>query len=147
MEGGHKAVTLNGGIGEGLVTPENLRELRLSLAESFRVFGFTLKNAIYPQSKRGFSKPYVIALEQGKRPITPEISTAFQRIAAAHDDVDPTTATAITATVYATENIGGALVTGCAVECARPGCKVRFVKTNPAQKYHSKWCRNQMKRG
>jgi len=120
-----------------------LKELRLSLSESFRVFGITLKRALDPQARRGFSKAYIIALESGKRKITPDIEIAFWRIAAAHDGVDPTTATASALTVYATENIGGALVTGKAVPCARPGCPVKFVKTNPAQKYHSPWCRKQ----
>jgi len=128
------------------VMPSDLKELRLGLPASFRVFGLILKRAIDPKARQGFSKAYVIALEQGKREITPEIAQAFWRIAAAHDEVDPTTATARTVSVWAIHDIGGALITGKAVECARPGCPVRFVKTCPAQKYHSAHCREQQRK-
>lgn len=125
------------------VTAVDLKRLRLDLPASFRVFGLILRRAIEPRARRGFSKAYVIALEQGKREITPEIAAAFWRIAAAHDEVDPTTATARTVSVWAMHDIGGALIAGKAVKCFRPGCPVRFIKTSPAQKYHSPHCRVQ----
>lgn len=125
------------------VTSSDLEKLRQELSQSFSVFGLTLKRAMVRQAKKGLSKPYVIDLCSGRRAITPEIARAFWRIAAAHDGVDPTTATAQAVTVYAVHDIRDALITGKAQKCARPGCPIRFVKTHPRQKYHSPFCGEQ----
>lgn len=128
------------------VMASDLESLRLELSASFSRFGLVLMRALNPQAKRGFSKSYTIALCKGQRPITPDIAKAFWRIAAAHDDVDPTTTTAQAVTVYATESIAGALVTGKAQPCARPGCQVRFVRNAPNQLYHSRQCQRKANR-
>jgi hypothetical protein len=103
----------------------------------------TLKRALQPRASKGFTRQYVHRLETGQDVITPEIATAFWRIAAAHDSVDPSIATTHPAQVYALNPIDGALVAGAARDCARAGCSVRFVPTHPRQKYHSVWCREQ----
>jgi hypothetical protein len=40
-------------------------------------------------------------------------------------------------------NIAGALITGKARPCKRPGCRVRFVPNSGRQEYHNAWCREQ----
>ena len=129
-----------------LVSPDQMKELRLALFQSTRQFGVTLKRAINPSSRRGFSHVYIMALESGKRKITEALARAFWRIASAHDDTDPDIATAQIVTLFAMENIKDALVTGHSRRCARPGCPVVFFPHHPQQKYHSIWCRERVGR-
>lgn len=122
------------------VFPENLTELRKALGLSYSGFGKLLWEAHAGGRRKPYSKPYIIALENGSRVITPGIALAFLRLAAAQDEVDPLTLTATEQTVYAEHDIAGAVVLGEAKLCARPGCRVRFVGVRQ-QKYHSIACR------
>lgn len=123
--------------------PANLKSIREATEQSLRIFGQTLKKALDPTATDGFSKSYILQLEDGRRPCTPALEQAYRRIAAALDDSDPALATARETMVYATNDISGALITGKAIQCARPGCKVRFVPNNPLQKYHSPDCQRE----
>lgn len=122
------------------VFPENLTEFRKHAGLSYREFGILLWQAEAGDRKQPYSKPYVIALEKGQRPLTPAVEIAFLRLAAAQDDTDPLALTVTAQTVYAVHDIGGAVVLGKVKPCARPGCPVKFVGT-PTQKYHSAHCR------
>jgi hypothetical protein len=122
-------------------TSSDLNSLRQELSQPFSKFGLTLARAINRKATRGLSKSYVIKLCRGQRVITPAIARAFWRIVAAYDEIDPAIATLREVAVQAEYDIAGALVSGPAVPCARPGCRVRFVKTHPLQKYHSPYCR------
>ncbi len=126
------------------ITSEMLKSLRLELRKSLSVFGVLLAKAAGRDNP--YTKQYIARLENGQDAITPKIADAFWRMAAATDDTDPETATAQPCTVYASHNLEGVFIAGQAVECARPGCKVRFVKLNPFQKYHSPYCREQAKK-
>lgn len=128
------------------VSLDTLKALRLELGQSIRCFGLTLKRAVNPKAENGYSHAYILALESGKRPLTPDLAKAYQRIMAAHDGADPDAAVSQPMTVYAANDIAGCVVTGSARQCARPGCRVRFVPHNPAQRYHSAWCRKQINR-
>jgi hypothetical protein len=125
------------------VSPNDLKELRLGLNQSLGKFGRML--AVEVGRPDPYTRQYVSDLEQGRWRIPPLVAEAFWRIASAADGVDPDV-NAHPASVLARYEINGALVGGAAVGCARPGCKVRFVKTSNAQKYHSAWCRKQVKR-
>lgn len=141
QEAGNKPVT-NGLVWQmGQITRDDLKNLRTGLGESYSQFALTLKKAIEPNATRGFSKTYIIQLEQGKRDITPEIQKAYWLIASAHDGVDPLLANAQQVTVWSVNEIAGALVLAKAKECAKPGCKVRFVPTVPWQRFHAAGCR------
>lgn len=139
--GVHKAFTMT----VSRPNASDLDKLRLDLPASFRDFGLILKRALDPKARRGFSRSYVFALCQGQREITPEISKAYWLIVSALDDTDPTIALVRSVNVWATNDISGVLITGQAVQCARAGCPVRFIRTSPAQKYHSPYCREQYK--
>ena len=123
------------------ITPENLKSLRLELGKSLAAFGVILARSA--GKKRPYTKQYIARLEKGQDAITPELAAAFWRLAAAADDTDPLTATAQKCTVYAAYNLEGVFIAGQPVECARPGCSVRFVRLNHFQKYHSPYCRRQ----
>lgn len=127
------------------MTGSDLRSVRQELSQSLAEFGRELAKAIHgPRSPKGpYSRQYIARLERGQDPITPAIQRGLQRIMAAIDEADPDTTTAQAVTVYATQSIGGSLVTGKAQPCARPGCRVKFVPTHPRQKYHSAHCRLQ----
>lgn len=122
--------------------PSNLKAIRTALGQSLREFGRTLKKAVDPSDTIGYSNSYIIQLEDGRRNCTPELERGYRRIAAAFDETDPDLATAKAVTVYATSDIGGALVMGEARQCARPGCPVKFVPTSNFQKYHNRRCRD-----
>lgn len=123
------------------IDPASLKALRLDLGKSLSGFGVLL--AKEAGKKKAYSKQYIARLERGQDAITPEIAAAFWRMAAAADGTDPDTATAQQYSVWAAYNLAGVFVGGAPVECARPGCKVRFVRLNPFQKYHSPHCRAQ----
>ena len=95
------------------------------------------------KAKRHISKPYLIAMEQGKRPIPDDVERALWRLVAIHDEADPDIYNARQVTIRTTRNItAGAVITVDSRKCARPGCQESFVPSNPAQKYHSVFCRN-----
>lgn len=119
------------------VTADNLNALRLDLSVAFRVFGEVLGAAL---NHKPFSKSYTVALCNGKKPITQEIARAYYRIASAQDDTDPDIGETVIVQVHARPEIAGALVTGKAIKCDRPGCPVKFVKHHPSQRFHSPYC-------
>jgi uncharacterized protein (UPF0179 family) len=114
--------------------------VRLGHPASFRNFAEILSAEL----GRHISKPYAIALEQGKRPIAEDIERALWRLAAKQDHKDPAVINARSVSVRTTRKIAeGAIITVDSKPCARVGCPESFVPSNPAQKYHSPYCREQ----
>lgn len=127
---------------EAIQSAKMLKELRTERQDSFAKFAATL-SAI---TKRRISKPYFIAMEQGKRPITVEVERALWVLAAIHDKADPDIYNARQVVIRTTRQISaGAIITVDSKRCARPGCQECFVPSNPAQRYHSPYCRSQYK--
>jgi hypothetical protein len=128
------------------VTSEMLKSLRLSLCESGSVFGLTLRRAIDPHVKVGYSRQYISRLEHDKDIITPEIEGAFWNIATAMDNVPAAVGGAVSVSVLAQPGqiTNGALIkrSPCmrSKHCARPGCAVVFVGPG---KYHDEECRRE----
>ncbi len=126
------------------VDPMMLKSLRQELSESLTEFGLTLKRAIDPHAKRGFTRQYISRLEHGQDVITPEIEAAFYSIAGVLDDVPAGIGGAAHIRLLAAPGQipeGAFIPRGAkAVRCARPGCSVVFVKTHPAQRYHDPEC-------
>lgn len=126
------------------ITPHDLKSLREELKESLSEFGMTLKRAIDPKAKFGFTRQYISRLEKGKDVITEPIQQAFFKIAATFDGVRPGVAGAVSRTVMAQPEIpDGVLIPASAkaVKCAKPGCQIMFIKTHPRQKYHDPKCK------
>lgn len=126
-------------------TPFLMRAIRETLKESLAEFGWTLKRAVEPKAQYPYSKTYISLLESGEKPITQIIDSGLANIAGVLDDVPAGLAGAVKFEIYAQPGqvrAGAFLpVTGEVVKCARPGCGVWFIKTNPAQKYHHPDCR------
>lgn len=120
-----------------------LRAVRLERRDSFSKFSLALSAVV---GKR-ISKPYIVALEQGKRPITPAIERALWRMAALLDSSDPDIINARPISVRTTYAVSeNALITTDSKPCARPGCPENFIPRHPSQKYHSDFCRRQYER-
>lgn len=125
-------------------SPEMVRSVRFELGQSLSEFGLTLKRALDPRAKSGFTRQYISRLEHGQDAINAELAGAIWDIAARLDQVPAGTGGAVVARVMAQPGQipedsfipRGAKV----VQCARPGCRIRFLKTHPRQKYHDKEC-------
>lgn len=127
---------------EGAGPAELLRAVRLDRLESFSEFARLLSGLI----GKHISKPYLIAMEQGKRRVSAEIECVLWRLAAQRDGKDPDVMHARAVSIRTTHRIAeGAIVTVDSKPCARPGCQESFVPSNPAQKYHSPYCRENYK--
>ena len=116
----------------GSVDPIMLKTLRTSLSESLTVFGFTLRRAIDPYAKDGYSRQYISRLEHGRDAITTEIAAAYWNIVAIQDDVPAAVGGAVTVQILAQP---GQLTPGTLIKrsptmhskhCHRPGCPVIF---------------------
>lgn len=143
QEGVKKAVDINNWISSA-PSPEMVRSVRQELGQSLTEFGLTLKRALDPRAKLGFTRQYISRLEHGQDAISLELAGAIWDIAARLDQVPAGTGGAVVARVMAqpgqipddTFVPRGAKV----IQCARPGCRIRFVKTHPRQKYHDREC-------
>jgi hypothetical protein len=125
------------------ITGAMLKQLRMELGESLSEFGLTLKRAIKPNERIGFSRNYIWKLEKDdpKFQITEEIQAAYSLLAEAR--------------VLGTVGIGGAeyvsvmampgqVGEGAFVKrslrskkCERPGCGIVFLGPG---KYHDPEC-------
>lgn len=128
------------------ITGAQVKELREMLKQSLAEFGKTLKHAIDPRSKDSdaFTRQYISRIEHGQQAITQEIETAYWRMVGVIDDVPVGVNATVKVTVYAApgqipENTYIPR-TAKVVKCARPGCPVAFIKTNPFQRYHDPDC-------
>lgn len=128
----------------GSITPIELKSLRLELAMSLSEFGLTLRRAIDPRAKKGYTRQYISRLEHGQDVITPEIRSAFYSMVAVLDDVPAAVGGAVTVSVLAQP---GQVQDGSLIKrspamrsknCARPGCAVVFIGPG---KYHDSDCR------
>lgn len=126
------------------LTPEDFESLRKSLGFSMREMAEALSRSIDPKAKVIWSKQYYSGLIHGRFAITREMQAAFYNIAAVLDDVPSAIGGAVTVKVLAQPGqiVEGSLIPrgAISVRCARPGCSVMFVKTNPRQKYHDVEC-------
>lgn len=126
------------------ITPQMIVELRKELGQSQAQFGMTLKRAIDPGAREGYSRQYINGLEKGnpKMRITEEIAGAFWGLAAVLDDVPAGIGGAVHVRLLAQPGQveDGALVKRSlkTKQCARPGCNVKFVGPG---KYHDVECR------
>lgn len=129
-----------------------IRKIREYLGQSLSEFGLTLKREIDPKEKRGFSRQYISALENGKEGfcVTKEIEAAIWNLQTAIDDVPVGIGGAVSVPILAFPNQipeGSYLPrTAVAVRCARPGCPVVFVKTHPSMRFHDSSCARLWKR-
>lgn len=127
------------------VTGEMLGALRKELGQSLSEFGVTLKRAINPRERYGYTRQYISRLEHGRDIVTDELAAAFWNIASVMDDVPAGIGGAVSVKVLAQPgqvNDSSFIPRSAKViRCARPGCNVIFVQTNPAQKYHDPECR------
>jgi hypothetical protein len=132
------------------VTPQMLAQLRRDRGESMEEFGLSLKRAIEPDARDGFSRGLINNIEKGKQPISKTVQGAFWAIAAAVDDIDAEIASKVVARVLARPGQipDGALIpdTAKAVRCANPACGKWFVRTHPFQRYHSPTCKPMKRR-
>lgn len=129
---------------EPKVTPEMLVELRARLGQSLTEFGETLQKAI-PSRKRPFSRKYISALEHGRERITEKITGAYYEVDGRSKSIPAGTAGGV---IYNVVGQPGQLENGDfiprsarSIQCSRPGCTVRFIKTHPRQKYHDPECK------
>jgi hypothetical protein len=138
------------------INGKQLQELREFFGESLSEFGWRLARAVDPNAKRGYSRQYISGMEHDKPEyrITPEIESAFWSLAQAADDVPAGIGGAVNVSILAAPGqvpAGTYLPpTAQAVKCARPACRVVFVKDHPFRKYHHPDCRElhrQEKRG
>lgn len=125
------------------ITPESIKNLRISIDETLDEFGVRLAHAI-SLYHRPYTKQYVHRLENGLDRITPEIEAAYWNIATALDDVPAGTGGAISVSVLAqpSQVVDGAFIPRSAkmLKCANPRCAVQFIRTSPRQKYHDPEC-------
>jgi hypothetical protein len=132
------------------VTPQMIAQLRRDRGESMEEFGLSLKRAIEPDARAGFSRGLINNVEKGKQPISKSVQEAFWAIAAAVDDIDAEIASKVVARVLARPGQipDGALIpdTAKAVRCANPACGKWFVRTHPFQRYHSPACKPMKRR-
>lgn len=128
------------------ITGEQLRELRQYYGESLSQFGLRLARAVNPTAQRGYSRQYISGLEHNKPGyrMTPEIEAAFWSLAQALDDVPAGIGGAVHVSILAAPGQvpDGAYLppSAQAVKCARPACRVVFVKDHPRRKYHHPDC-------
>lgn len=128
---------------EGIGSAELLRAVRLDRLESFLEFSRLLSGLV----GKHISKPYLIAMEQGKRRVSAEIECVLWRLAAQRDSADPDVMHARAVSIRTTHRIAeGALISADSKPCDRPGCQESFVPTNPFQRYHSPYCREQYRK-
>lgn len=124
--------------------------LRQELQQSLSEFGVTLKHAIDPAAKAGFSRQYISRLEHGKDTITPELTAAFYNLAAVLDEVPAGTGGAVSISILAQPGQvpSGSFIPRSAkvLRCKRPGCSVLFVRTHPRQCFHDPDCQKAWKR-
>lgn len=126
--------------------PRNGHELFKAVRLGLPVGFYRFAKILGEEMGRPISKPYAIALEQGKRPVTADIERALWRLAAKHDSADPDVMHARAVSIRTTHRIAeGALISADSKHCARPGCQESFVPSNPFQRYHSPYCREQYK--
>ncbi len=122
-------------------------DLREHFHESLAQFGERLGRAVDPTGKTKYSRQYISAIEHDKPGfrITKEIEGAIWSMAAVLDDVPAGVGGAVSASVLAAPGQvpDGTYIppTAQAVRCARPGCRVMFLKVNHFQKYHHPDCR------
>jgi hypothetical protein len=140
----HRPLALLDGLSPTGPTPAMLRALRLELGQSLAQFGLTLKRAIDPRSPYGYTRQYISRLEHGQDPITPELAAVLDEVPAAlggavHSRI----------LIQPGQIPAGAFLplTARAVQCARPGCRVLFIRTSPNQKYHHPACRPTQAKG
>lgn len=132
------------------VTPQMVAQLRAERGESMEEFGLTLKRAIEPDAREGFSRGLINNIEKGRQPISKQVMEAFWIIVSAVDDIDAELATKVVARVLARPGQvpDGALIPDNAkvVRCANPACNKWFVKTHPFQRYHRPECKPKKRR-
>lgn len=132
------------------VTAQMVAALRAERGESMEEYGLSLKRAIEPDAREGFSRGLINNIEKGKQPISKQVMEAFWTLAAAVDDIDAELATKVVVRVLARPGQipDGALIPDGAkvVRCANLACNHWFVKTHPFQRYHSPACKPKKKR-
>jgi transcriptional regulator with XRE-family HTH domain len=122
-----------------------LADLRAERGESLSEFGRLLARVINPDA-RPFSRSYISKLEHGAAPITPEIAAAIGILGAMMDGQSEVQARARRVSVLAVHDLSeNVIVMGRERGCALPGCRVRFVRASPAQRYCSQECRSEMR--
>jgi hypothetical protein len=139
-----------GGTFRRTVTPQMIAQLRADRGESMEEFGLTLKRAIEPDAREGFSRGLINNIEKGRQPISRQVQKAFWIIAGAVDGVRAEVAGKVMIRVMGRPGQipDGALLppSAKAVRCANPECGLWFVKTHPFQRYHRPECKPKRRR-